>query len=141
MSCQICNGDCVGIKESTKQHLDITICYRSSDCQIDNSGSPWWVVVNLDSTRGSRLGGTGGVDVKGELTTGKNSEIDVLNDVDKTYVPNNSQGIALEFRIEQVVNRSPSKMEDLELELEMKESSSYDDIDQFRFQRRLSRNP
>ncbi|WP_157969241.1 hypothetical protein [Haloplanus rubicundus] len=119
--------------------MDVEVNYRSSDCRIDNGNSPWWVEVEIDSSRGHRSAGTGGVDVEGTLSA--DPEITVLDGHDSVYVPGNSSGRTLSFKIEQANNSHPPEMEDLDLDLEIDEGCTTEDLKDVRFQRRLSDPP
>lgn len=139
MSCQECNGGCCGKAGFNDYGLDVEVGYRASNCKIDIQNSPWWVEVTIDSTRGSKNGSTSIVTVDGELQTGP--EIDVLKKRDSVYVPGNSTGRLLEFKIEQDSKNHPPKMENLELQLDMSEQGPFQESKTLKFQRKLSMNP
>lgn len=144
MSCSECQNSCGGEEDFPKRSLYFDIGYRSSDCAIDDTDTPWWVTIEIDSSRGNRWSNTGGVHVRVELTSSNGMvSIDSTTNTKEKHVPGNSSGTNIEFKISQSSGSNPPKSEELKLDIDWKKSSSdpYQDLEEVYVNRRLSDPP
>jgi hypothetical protein len=138
MSCPHCSDGCNGTLDPSLNSLDFDVDYQSSDCKIDDTDTPWWVDIKIDSDRGGK------VYLKIELSSlNSNITIDSNNNPKTVRVPKDASGKEENFKISQSTGNNPPNEETIEIDIKWKQKSNenYSLLADLSVDRKLSNNP